>query len=86
MHPKSWSWRLCCNHTIRGIILTRNRLTIQKRTSVISERIIAGNENNTTNNRMELTATVRALESLKDSKTKIRLYTDSKVMMLCRFV
>jgi ribonuclease HI len=40
------------------------------------EKSIFGGEDNTTNNRMELTAVIRALESLKRS-SKIKLYTDS---------
>jgi ribonuclease HI len=40
------------------------------------EKSIFGGEDNTTNNRMELTAVIRALETLKRS-SKIKLYTDS---------
>jgi ribonuclease HI len=40
------------------------------------EHEIYGGERNTTNNRMELMAAIRALESLK-RPTKVRLFTDS---------
>ena len=38
---------------------------------------ISGCENNTTNNRMELTAPIMALKKIK-KKTEITIYTDSK--------
>lgn len=38
---------------------------------------IYGSEENTTNNRMELIATIEALKSIKSTDSKIRLYTDS---------
>ena len=41
-----------------------------------TEREIAGAEANTTNNRMELTAAIMALESLK-RPVRVRLHTDS---------
>jgi ribonuclease HI len=41
-----------------------------------SEKSICGGEENTTNNRMELTAVIRALEILK-RPSRIKLYTDS---------
>ena len=41
-----------------------------------SSREINGGENNTTNNRMELMAVIKALESLKEQKDII-IYTDS---------
>ncbi len=41
-----------------------------------NEKSICGGEDNTTNNRMELTAVIRALETLK-RKSKVKLYTDS---------
>ena len=41
------------------------------------ERELHGGEPATTNNRMELTAVIRALESL-DARTRVRLYTDSQ--------
>lgn len=40
------------------------------------EKSISGGEINTTNNRMELTAVIRALEALKRS-SKVKIYTDS---------
>ncbi len=40
------------------------------------EKSIFGGEENTTNNRMELTAVIRALEALKRS-SQVKLYTDS---------
>src|SRR5712671_4667408 len=42
-----------------------------------SERELFGGERATTNNRMELTAVIRALESLENSST-VRVYTDSQ--------
>ena len=41
------------------------------------EKELSGGENPTTNNRMELTAVIKALEALKES-CEISLYTDSK--------
>lgn len=41
------------------------------------EKELWGGEANTTNNRMELTAVIRALEALK-RPTALRIYTDSK--------
>ena len=41
-----------------------------------NEKSICGGEDNTTNNRMELTAVIRALETLKRT-SKVKLYTDS---------
>ena len=41
------------------------------------ERIISGNEKNTTNNQMELLATIKALEEFS-SKENITIVTDSK--------
>jgi len=41
-----------------------------------NEKSIFGGENNTTNNRMELLAVIRALEALKRT-SKVKLYTDS---------
>jgi ribonuclease HI len=43
------------------------------------EREIYGNEPATTNNRMEMTAAIRALESLKQP-CKIKLFTDSQYL------
>jgi len=42
-----------------------------------SERELHGGEPATTNNRMELTAVIRALESL-EARSRVRLYTDSQ--------
>lgn len=44
------------------------------------ERVISGGERATTNNRMEMTAAIRALEALKLSST-VTLYTDSRYLM-----
>lgn len=44
------------------------------------EKELSGGELNTTNNRMELTAVIMALEALKKS-CNISLYTDSKYVM-----
>ncbi len=41
-----------------------------------NEKEIFGGENNTTNNRMELLAVIRALEALK-KPSQVKLYTDS---------
>jgi ribonuclease HI len=41
------------------------------------ERELHGGEPATTNNRMELTAVIRALESL-EARSRVRLYTDSQ--------
>lgn len=41
------------------------------------ERELLGGEPATTNNRMELTAVIRALESL-EARSRVRLYTDSQ--------
>ena len=38
---------------------------------------IYGSDANTTNNRMELVATIEALKSIKASDSKVKLYTDS---------
>ena len=44
------------------------------------EKELFGGERNTTNNRMELTAVIRALEALKQP-SRVRLYTDSLYVM-----
>ena len=44
------------------------------------EKELSGGEKETTNNRMELTAVIRALQALKTS-CNITLYTDSKYVM-----
>ncbi len=43
------------------------------------EKVLSGSEGNTTNNRMELTAAVQALNTLK-SPCRVDLYTDSEYM------
>jgi ribonuclease HI len=45
------------------------------------EKEIYGAEPLTTNNRMELTAVIRALEALKKSGTSARVYTDSQYVI-----
>ena len=45
------------------------------------ERELFGGEPNTTNNRMEMTAVIRALEALK-RRSHIDIYTDSQYVML----
>lgn len=47
---------------------------------VVKERTLSGGEAETTNNRMELTAAIEALNALK-SASKVTLYTDSKYVM-----
>ncbi len=44
------------------------------------ERELSGGEPNTTNNRMELTAVIRALQALKEPCT-VELYSDSKYVI-----
>ena len=44
------------------------------------EKELSGGEENTTNNRMELTAVIKALQALKTA-CNISLYTDSKYVM-----
>ena len=43
-----------------------------------SDKKINGAEKNTTNNRMELIAAIKALEAIKSQTIAIDLYTDSK--------
>jgi ribonuclease HI len=45
------------------------------------EKELSGSEALTTNNRMELTAVIRALESLKKPGTSARVYTDSQYVI-----
>jgi ribonuclease HI len=45
------------------------------------EKELYGAESLTTNNRMELTAAIRALEALKKTGTSVRLYTDSQYVI-----
>ena len=44
------------------------------------EKELSGGEENTTNNRMELTAVIRGLQALKESCT-VELYSDSKYVI-----
>jgi len=46
-----------------------------------TEKRLTGNEPNTTNNRMELTAVIKALEAIKNNQIPIRLYCDSKYIL-----
>ncbi len=46
-----------------------------------NEKELFGAERHTTNNRMELTAAIRALEALKKSGTSARVYTDSQYVI-----
>ncbi len=45
-----------------------------------AEKVLSGGERNTTNNRMELTAVIRALEALK-GPCDVTLYSDSKYVV-----
>ena len=45
------------------------------------DKKLKGYELNTTNNKMELTASIRALESIKSSDINVDLYTDSKYVI-----
>jgi len=45
------------------------------------DKKLKGSEKDTTNNRMELTAAIKALEAIKSSSIDIDLYTDSKYVM-----
>ena len=45
------------------------------------DKKLRGGEDHTTNNRMELTAAIKALESLKTPNIPVLLYTDSKYVM-----
>jgi len=47
----------------------------------IMTKKLKGSELNTTNNKMELTASIRALEILKSSDITVDLYTDSKYVI-----
>jgi ribonuclease HI len=44
---------------------------------------IHGGEQNTTNQRMELTACIRALEQIKSGKYNVEVYTDSAYLVNC---
>lgn len=52
----------------------------KKANGEIIKKTISGGENNTTNNRMELTAVLEALSILKE-ECEIELFTDSKYVM-----
>ena len=45
------------------------------------EKKLKGSQSSTTNNQMELTAVIKALESIKDKSLPIDLHTDSKYVM-----
>lgn len=45
-------------------------------------RELCGGEAHTTNNRMELTAVIRALQQLKKDNCQVQIYTDSKYVQL----
>jgi ribonuclease HI len=45
------------------------------------EKELSGGEEETTNNRMEMMAVIKALESLKGVGKRVELYTDSKYVM-----
>ncbi len=47
----------------------------------VKKKVLSGGEKPTTNNRMELTAALRALESLPDGASAI-IFTDSQYLML----
>lgn len=46
-------------------------------------KTIYGGEKNTTNNRMELTACIKALEQVRWEKARIDVYTDSAYLVNC---
>ena len=45
------------------------------------DKKLKGAEHNTTNNKMELTASIKALETLKSNDISVDLYTDSKYVI-----
>ena len=45
------------------------------------DKKLKGSELNTTNNKMELTASIKALQALKSSDITVDLYTDSKYVI-----
>ena len=45
------------------------------------EKIISGSKKNTTNNQMELTALIKALEEIKTDKYPLEIWTDSKYVL-----
>lgn len=52
------------------------------------DKKLRGSEKMTTNNRMELTAAIKALEAIKSTGIKIDLWTDSKYVMdgICKWI
>ncbi|HQJ74005.1 MAG TPA: ribonuclease H [Bacteroidota bacterium] len=52
---------------------------------IFNEKVkkINGGEKNTTNQRMELTACIKALEAIKSTKYPIEIYTDSAYLYNC---
>ncbi len=51
--------------------------------SGIHKKEICGGERNTTNQRMELTACIKALESIKKNDVAIEIYSDSAYLINC---
>jgi len=47
------------------------------------EKELCGGEENTTNNRMELTALLEALKALKESGLKLNIFSDSSYLINC---
>jgi ribonuclease HI len=47
------------------------------------ERELYGSQKNTTNNRMEMTALIEALEALKEKDLEIDIYSDSSYLVEC---
>lgn len=45
------------------------------------EKELSGGESDTTNNRMEMMAVIKALEALKHNKAPVTIYTDSKYVL-----
>ena len=45
------------------------------------EKELSGGESDTTNNRMEMMAVIKALEALKKDNTEVTIYTDSKYVL-----
>ena len=45
------------------------------------DKKLKGSKHNTTNNQMELTAAIKALEALKSNEISVDLYTDSKYVI-----
>ena len=47
------------------------------------EKELCGGEDNTTNNRMEMTALIEALSALKEKNLKLRIFSDSSYLVNC---